>query len=159
MRSVLRRLQSATADGTPSSDFPQTDEIVLIVDYAAPEGCSLAGTGFSIATPEGLRVGAFNTYMSAPPPHSLPASGRATFRLAAAQLTPGSYYVSVSIGSHPGVLEDKVDNALSFTVHPADIYGTGYLLTREDGVAAFTVCADVQATSGGVPADRSGATL
>jgi hypothetical protein len=47
--------------------------------------------------------------------------------------------VKVLVKPHARVLEDKVESVIGFTVHPADIYGTGYLLTREDGVAALDV--------------------
>ena len=143
MRPIMRRLCSRNADVAPATDFTQADEIVLELEYTAPDGCHLAGAGFILTTPEGTRVGGFNTYMAAPPPHHLPQAGKVTFRTAGGQLTPGSYYVTVSVGSHPGTLEDKVENALRFSVHPADIYGTGYLLTKEDGVAALSVTADV----------------
>jgi len=33
---------------------------------------------------------------------------------------------------------DKVENAIDFSVYQADIYGTGYLLTKDDGVIALT---------------------
>jgi hypothetical protein len=35
-------------------------------------------------------------------------------------------------------LVDKVEHALGFSVLPRDIYETGYLLTPEDGVVAFS---------------------
>ena len=42
-------------------------------------------------------------------------------------------------------MEDKVEDCLRFTVDAADIYQTGYLLTREDGVAALSVACEVVA--------------
>lgn len=93
---------------------------------------------------DGIRVGGFNTYMAYPPPHKLPRSGKVTFVIAARQFTPGTYLITVSLGSHSGVLEDKVESAIGFNVHPADIYGTGYLLTREDGVAALDVKTSIE---------------
>ena len=92
---------------------------------------------------EGFRVGGFNTYMAVRPPHRIPSKGLIRFIIPARQLNPGTYSLSLSLGSHQGFLEDKVEDCLSFVVHAADIYGTGYLLTTEDGVASLSVACEV----------------
>ena len=75
--------------------------------------------------------------MGSKPPHRLPPKGKVEFLVKKPYLTPGRYCLTVSLGSHQGVLEDKIERLLSFDIHPADTYGTGYLLTKEDGVAAL----------------------
>ena len=138
MKRLLRKACCKKSSGELSRDFSQDEKITLEIDYCAPDGVRLAGAGFNISTVEGIRVGGFNTYMAYPPPHKLPQKGSVTFGILARQFTPGTYLVSISLGSHYGSLEDKIENAISFTVHQADIYGTGYLLTKEDGVVALS---------------------
>jgi hypothetical protein len=41
------------------------------------------------------------------------------------------------VGPHQSRLIDKVEKIIEFDVHTLDIYGTGYLLTQEDGVVAM----------------------
>jgi lipopolysaccharide transport system ATP-binding protein len=137
MKPLLKRIRCKLSNGVSCVDFCQLDEIVLEVEYCSPDGINLAGAGFIIYTVLGVRVGGFNTYMAESPPWRLPQRGRVKFAIPAKQLTPGSYVVSVSIGSHPMVLEDKVEAAIGFRVSGADIYGTGYILTPGDGVAAL----------------------
>lgn len=140
MKKILKRVSLKTSGGGLSNDFTQADSVVIEVEYdAAPAGVNIAGVGFILTSDDGVRVGSFNTYMSFKPPYSLPAKGSVAFEIAPRQLNPGAFYITVSIGSHPIELEDKVESAVSFTVHPADIYGTGYLLEKSNGVAALSV--------------------
>jgi hypothetical protein len=81
--------------------------------------------------------------MAFPPPHSIPAAGRVEFIIPARQLTPGSYVITVSLGTHQSILVDKIENCISFNIEKSDIYGTGYFLTKEDGVVALSVKAKV----------------
>jgi hypothetical protein len=105
-----------------SCDFSQLEEVLVEIRYNAGQDLSLAGCGFILKTIEGVVVGGFNTYMAAPPPHRIPSCGVFRFGIPARQLTPGTYSLTVSVGSHQGVLEDKVEDCLRFTVHSADIY-------------------------------------
>jgi lipopolysaccharide transport system ATP-binding protein len=143
MRKLIRSVQ-LKRDGSvaASADYSQDDVVVLEIEYRSPE-VRLAGAGMIVYSITGVRVGGFNTYMAFQPPHSLPPAGRVTFRLPARGLTPGQYVITVSVGSHSGGLEDKIEGAIAFSVHPADIYGTGYLLSSEDGVAALQATATV----------------
>ena len=85
--------------------------------------------------------------MAVPPPHRIPSRGLIRFTIQVRQLNPGNYSLGISLGSHQGVLEDKVDDCLSFVVHATDIYGTGYLLTTDDGVASLSVAYEVDSDS------------
>jgi len=138
MNKYLRRLEIRKLGGEPVSSFSQMDTVSLTLEYSSADKIQLAGAGFIITTQEGMRVGGGNTYMSFMPPHRIPDSGKVVFTFAASQLTPGGYSVTVSLGTHQGTLADKVENAIDFSVYQADIYGTGYLLTKDDGVIALT---------------------
>ena len=144
MKKILTSVVTKRHDGEASSNFTQLEEVLFELRYSAAQNLSLSGCGFILRTIEGVVVGGFNTYMAAPPPHRIPRCGVVRFGMPARQLTPGTYSLTVSVGSHQGVLEDKVEDCLRFTVHAADIYQTGYLLTRQDGVAALSVACEIE---------------
>jgi hypothetical protein len=43
-------------------------------------------------------------------------------------------------------LYDKIENAIEFKVEQNDVYGTGWLLTPEDGVSALKVDCHISST-------------
>lgn len=137
MKKILRQICIKNADGFLAQEIHQSDQIVIEVDYQAPPNLKLAGAGFIISTIEGTRVGSFNTYMEQLPPYEIPSEGKIEFVMPAEQLTPGVYSITFAVGSHPTQLEDKVENCISFTILPSDIYQTGYLLVKEDGVTSI----------------------
>jgi hypothetical protein len=138
MMPALQYARISNLDETATDSFLQGDPVCLEITYDASVLCdALAGAGFILTSAQGTRVGGYNTYMAFPPPHQIPIKGKVRFVIDAPRLTPGVYFLTVSIGTHQNHLLDKVENALSFTVFPRDIYGTGYLLTSEDGVVAM----------------------
>ena len=147
MAPVIETVSIANSKGKETTDFSIGELPVLTVKYDA-QTCPqpVAGCGFILESSRGVRVGSFNTYMSTPPPHSLPKAGRVSFRLRSPRLTPGQYHFTVSLGSHQNHLIDKIERVVAFTVHPEDIYQTGYILTPEDGVAVLDVSCEATAT-------------
>jgi len=138
MKPIVSRISLHAATGEVKRDFIQDEPVALRIQYdATMYSFTLTGVGFGIETRDGVRVGGFNSLMAMEPPHRIPSKGTAEFLIKRPHLTPGTYCVTVSLASHQGVLEDKIERVLTFDVHPADIYGTGYLLTAEDGVSAF----------------------
>ncbi|MEM4217914.1 MAG: ABC transporter ATP-binding protein, partial [Candidatus Methanomethylicaceae archaeon] len=138
MMPALQYARILASDGTMTDSFLQGDPICVEINYDASPFCeALAGVGIILTSVQGIRVGGYNTYMAFPPPHRVPLRGNIKFIIRAPSLTPGAYYLTVSLGVHQGHLLDKVENALSFSVAPRDIYETGYLLTPEDGVVAL----------------------
>ena len=99
MKSVLESASLTSAKGSLQLNFLQSEIIKLELKYKSTGGVSFAGAGFNIKTIEGIRVGGFNTYMSSPPPHSIPSHGLIRFVIPARQFTPGMYVLTVSIGS------------------------------------------------------------
>jgi len=138
MRPIIQKVACKKADNGYSQDFSQSEDVIIEIYYKAPSNLSLSGLEFRITTVTGVKVGSFNTYMSQQPPHLLPPEGHVNFTLPARQLAPGTYLLSVVIGSHPTRYDDIVENCISFRIHPADIYGTGYLLNDTSGVISLS---------------------
>lgn len=146
MKPIMQKVTLSDGQGVPGNHFSQSDTIRLRIFYDTRDRLTLAGAGFTIHTHDGIRVGGGNTYMAFSPPHRIPSCGTVSFLVPARQLTPGSYSLTVSVGSHQAALEDKVEHLVRFTIAQADIYGTGYLLTKEDGVSALVFQAEVDQT-------------
>lgn len=145
MKKILRRVSLKNSEGALSNNFSQAEPVTIEIEYDATDaGANIAGAGFIVTSDDGVRVGSFNTYMSFKPPYLLPPKGTVAFDIAPRQFNPGTFYVTVSIGSHPLELEDKVESAVSFVIHPADIYGTGYLLEKSNGVSSLAANARVE---------------
>ncbi|MEA5448381.1 ABC transporter ATP-binding protein [Leptolyngbya sp. CCNP1308] len=138
MKKIFKKVSCKAENGLSTLEFHQSEEIFLDIEYHAPEEINLAGAGIIFSTIEGIRVGSFNTYMDSQPPYRIPRHGRLSFQLPARQFNPGTFLLTISLGSHQGVLEDKVENCVKITINPSDIYGTGYLLSKEDGVASIS---------------------
>jgi lipopolysaccharide transport system ATP-binding protein len=139
MSSYLTRVRLLNADGQVTSTYVQGAQIVVEIAYDASEcALPLAGAGIIVTGASGARVGGFNTYMAQAPPHAVPQAGVIRFTIKGPCFAPGAFWVTVSLGTHPRNLVDKVEHALGFSVLPRDIYETGYLLTPEDGVVAFS---------------------
>ena len=138
MKSVLNKVELKNKDNNLINNFSQDDEIFLQLHYDGSLHESLAGAGFIIYSQDEVRVGGGNTYMSFKPPHRLPKIGSVIFKISNKQFTPGRYYVTISLGSHQGTLIDKVEKCIAFNIVPADIYGTGYILTSADGVSSLS---------------------
>ena len=141
----LRTGRVSNAHGHAIESIAQGDELVLEVSYDALEcPIPLAGIGFNLIAANGVRVGGFNSYMAQEPPYGIPQRGTARFVLRAPILTPGAYWISVSMGTDPLTVVDRVDYALRLDVSPRDIYGTGHLLTHEDGLVALEATASFE---------------
>ncbi len=145
MAAIIEEVAVLDAAGKLCADFFQEHHPRLRVRYNSRNVVpTLAGCGIALEKAGGVRVGGFNSYMAFPPPHRLPAAGCVEFTLDMPHLTPGRYWVTVSLGSHQNHLVDKITRCVAFDVHPSDIYGTGYILTPADGVVALACSVKVE---------------
>ncbi len=144
MKKALKTVELRNKDGESTNSFCQDDDIYLYVSYDASGVADIAGCGYIIYSEDEVRVGGGNTYMAFPPPHKLPRCAKIGFHIYPKQFTPGRYNFTVSIGSHQSILVDKVEHCISFTIEPSDIYGNGYILTKEDGVSSIQFDAEIQ---------------
>lgn len=138
MEPYLRQVSIEGAIGSDSgSTIPQGTPLVIRVRYSAPaEKEPIAGLGFIVETVGGVQVGGFNSYMAAAdtPPQN---SGEATFTINSPLLSPGRYFLTVSIGSHQTRLIDKIERALCFTIEQSDVYRNGYSTHTPLGCTTF----------------------
>jgi lipopolysaccharide transport system ATP-binding protein len=138
MSEYITRARSLDAGHKPNVVYPQGDPIAIELTYDAT-ACptALSGIGIAIYAASGARVCGFNNYMATLPPYRIPQAGAAVFTIERPTFTPGDFTVTVTLGTDPGTLVDKVEHVLRFHVEPRDIYGTGYVLTPDDGVVGM----------------------
>ena len=136
------------AEGRLRDVFSTREEWCLEVEYSCKSDVKLAGAAFRILTVDDIIVGELNTFMCSPPPYRIPQKGRLRFRLPELPLCPGNYVVNISlVKDDHGVmrLHDLVIHALEFSVENSDPNGTGYVLTRQNGLCAFKGYCEVMA--------------
>ena len=136
MGKYLKKVVLKNAAGITTNTFTQGESIAIEIEHKVPEDILVSTAGFTIVSSDGIRVGGVNSFMTLPPPHRLPNSGKVVFQLPPCLLTPGKYYLDISVGSYHKPL-DQVDEAIDFNIEQEDIYGTGYLLTRDNGLVSI----------------------
>ncbi len=136
MGKYLEKVVLKNTNGECVNAFTQGESITIEIGYEVPGDILVSTAGFTIVSSEGIRVGGVNSFMTLPPPHRLPNSGKVIFQLPPCLLTPGKYYLNIAVGSHHKLL-DKVEEAIDFNIEQEDIYGTGCLLTRSDGLVSI----------------------
>ena len=150
MTPVLTHASVRNASLEPCVAFHQGQPVIIDLAYDARAlGTPLTGAGITIESANGARVGAYNTYMSSPPPHRLPPKGVVRFHLEGPVFTPGRYLVTVAVSPAPNQLTDKVERVLDFDMLPVDVYGTGWLLKAAHGVVALDCRSTVMSTAPG----------
>ena len=135
MKRLIKYVGLKNSMGEASNIFSQDEDIYLHVIYDASNYGPLAGSGFIIYGQDEERVGGGNTYMATQPPHRIPQKGEIIFHIDAKQFTPGNFDISVSVGPHQSMLADKIEHCIGFKVEACDVYGTGYMLSHDDGVS------------------------
>jgi lipopolysaccharide transport system ATP-binding protein len=75
-------------------------------------------------------------------------SARLACRIDDVRLVPGDYVLNLAIGDSSDRL-DCVQNAIGISVTPADIYGTGKVPLRKDGLLALAACWEIVAGPAG----------
>ena len=138
MKPALLSARLTSKNEHSCSNFNIDDQWQLEVTYKNNSNQSFIGIGFGIYTFAGIRVCGFNTCMAQHPPYQIPAKGKVIFSLPSLNLCPGFYTITLSVGGNQqGYLYDKVEHVLKFKVEQNDVYGTGWILTPDDGVCAL----------------------
>jgi lipopolysaccharide transport system ATP-binding protein len=144
MNSIIEKVELTNSEGDLCSQFSQNDEILIHLFYNGINISDvIAGAGFVIFNGDEIRVGGGNTYMAFKPPHRLPKDGKIVFKIENKQFNPGKYLLTVALGSHQSRLIDKIEKFMTFEIISSDIYNTGYLLTKEDGVSVINFSAKI----------------
>jgi lipopolysaccharide transport system ATP-binding protein len=133
---ALLRAWLLDGQGRPTNTFQMGEPLTICFEFECSRKISNPGFGFGIEDELGRRVFSLNNYMT-------PASGNtfrtiqqgvATLLIPAIPLLPGTYFASLSLVEDQAEWVDFVEQAIAFHVQPADIYGSGKLPERSQGV-------------------------
>jgi lipopolysaccharide transport system ATP-binding protein len=90
--------------------------------------------GFGIENSDGLRIFSLNNVISNNVIEKDLEEGVAVFEIPELPLLPGTYFVSMSIVEAQGKWIDFIERAFSFNVIPDDVFGSGRIIEKSQGV-------------------------
>ena len=148
INAALKRAWLENVDGRISTRFFMGEKLRVVVQFSADDEIACPGFGFGFEDEQGQRIFSFNSYMD-PSAVSLTRARRGTVTLAVERLPllAGTYYISLSIVERERDWVDYVERAIRFTVEPFNVYSTGRIPERSQGVvfttAQVTVCEEI----------------
>jgi lipopolysaccharide transport system ATP-binding protein len=132
---ALRRVWLEDCEGVITTTFLMGTPFRVVVQFSGDDDVSNPGYGFGIEDEHGRRIFSFNNYMDRNTITLARArKGTATLIVDRLPLLPGTYYISLSIVESEREWVDRVDRAIQFTVEPSNVYGTGRIPERSQGV-------------------------
>ena len=139
-KGMVRHIQRASlfdASGRPTTNVLLGGTIAVELELAELAGESDTSVLLYICDAFGTPIAQAHSWIQS----TIDFSGlrRATARcvIEDIRLLPGEYRLDVAVGDAKDHL-DRVDDALRFTIDPADIYGTGRVPRRRNGMLALT---------------------
>jgi lipopolysaccharide transport system ATP-binding protein len=94
----------------------------------------MPGFGFGFETTDGQRIFSLNNYVLRIKEIRKAKAGIAECHISGNCLLPGVYYISLSLVQNQNEWIDYIEQALSFTVLPDDVYGTGKMWEKSQGL-------------------------
>lgn len=131
----LQKMWMTDNNGNIVTMVPMGSAIVIHVEYAVEGIVRQPIVGLTFETSYGERVFGNNNKM-APGAKVIDGAPKAVLscRIPRIPLVAGDYFVTVAFAKSVEANFDKIERAFKFTVLPVDVYGTGYIPMREDGM-------------------------
>ncbi len=120
--------------GEKTSRFLMGEAILIKFRFKLAERLKNPGFGFGVESAEGRRIFSLNNYMTSRQPIDSVTEGVCQCRLADPRLLEGVYWISLSMVEDQIEWVDYVERALRISVLPADVYGTGRIAERAQGL-------------------------
>lgn len=120
--------------GEVVAQVPMGNQATLCFNYKLDQTCANLDFGFGIESIDGMRIFSVNNTVTNPYPLAVPLHGVARCEIPELPLLPGEYLVSLSIVDSQVEWIDFVERAISFEVLANDVYGTGKIFERSQGV-------------------------
>jgi lipopolysaccharide transport system ATP-binding protein len=135
---ALNRIWMTDARANVVTVVPIGAEITFHVEYEIDDTPRQPIVGITIETVDGQRVFGINNKM-APGANILngPTNAILSCRIPRLPLVAGNYFVTVAFAKSVDADFDKVEKAYTFTVIPADVYGTGFIPVPENGLCVI----------------------
>jgi lipopolysaccharide transport system ATP-binding protein len=132
---IIQKLRLLDSQGNPQDTFLMGQEMQIAIDVKGMAQYRHALIGAILKLRNGQWITGINTGMTCShvdePRHI---HEQAILRIPRIPLTPGSYWIDISIAQQSVGRLDYVEDAATFTVTETDIYGTGYQISSYFGL-------------------------
>ena len=131
---IIKRIWIENDKGEVVSNLMMGESFSVKFYFESPEPISNMLVGFGIENELGYRVSSLNNEIAGTGAYSLLNSGTATLQVENPNFIEGDYFISVSIVSNQNEWIDYIEQAYSFNIQEADVYGTGKLISSAQGI-------------------------
>ena len=133
---ALQRVWLTNDSGERTNSICMGDSLTISFEFLCNQPISRPRFGFGIDDEHGRRIFTMSSYMLSADGATFEAlrTGIATCRIQKVILLPGRYMVSVAIVEDGGEIVDFVERAIALDVHPADVFGSGRIPKRSQGI-------------------------
>jgi len=130
---IMQRLRLLNRLDQPTSRFYCGDEVIMYfdLDFARPTQAPQLGVGFDNIW--GQRIFSVATYLSSTTLPSLDGQCMVRCRIPELPLVPGTYILSLSVGTLDQPLLDQIEHMVAIEVLPSDFFGNGRLASGRLG--------------------------
>ena len=132
---IAQSLRILDKEGMPKNTFLMGEEMHLVVDVQGMSDYREALIGVIFKSIDGQWITSINSGMTCSHvDEPRQKEEQAILRIPTIPLTPGFYWIDVSVAQQGIGRLDYIEHAASFTVAEADVYGSGYRTTRYFGL-------------------------
>lgn len=131
---IIKRIWIENDKGEVVSNLMMGESFSVKFYFESQEPISNMLVGFGIENELGYRVSSLNNEIAGTGAYSLLNSGTAALQVENPNFIEGDYFISVSIVSNQNEWVDYIEQAYSFSIQEADVYGTGKLISSAQGI-------------------------
>jgi lipopolysaccharide transport system ATP-binding protein len=133
---ALKRVWLTNQHGQITNSFSMGDTLTISYSFQGNRRIINPGFGFGFEDEYGQRIFSLNNYFIPNNKNTFDAidNGTASFKVPNLPLLPGTYFISISLVENQIEWVDSIDQAISFNVLPSDIYGSGKIPERGQGI-------------------------
>jgi lipopolysaccharide transport system ATP-binding protein len=135
---IMRSAVLTGPDGQPAAAVPMGSDLEIRVQFESDDGPVRPYMSAVVKTSRGLPVFGNTNRLADPDRFAPQTSGVIACRIPQLPLMPGRYHVDLYFEGSFEILE-QIQEALTFDVVPADVFGTGYLPPAQNGPIAWPV--------------------
>ncbi|MFM6622902.1 MAG: ABC transporter ATP-binding protein, partial [Dolichospermum sp.] len=130
---ALKKVWFLDSEGNKNNSILMGESLNICLEFCLNRKIFNPGFGFGIEDEYGRRIFSLNNYMTGNLTEYAQ-SGIASFFLSSITLLPGTYFVSISIVEDEKRWIDCVEQSISFDIQPNNVYKTGKIPERTQGV-------------------------
>jgi lipopolysaccharide transport system ATP-binding protein len=132
---ALKKIWIVNSDGIKTRSLAMGSSLEVHIHFNCTRAIRNPGFGFGVEDKYGNRIFSLNNYMVPTRKNSLSLihSGVFNLKIPSIPLMPGTYFVTPSLVEDQSEWVDCVKQAISFEVHPFDVFGSGKIPESTQG--------------------------